>query len=179
MQTKDYYQILEVAPEASSEVIQAAYRALSRKYHPDLVGPHSSLEMMQIVNEAYAVLADPVARKAYDSKHSGRRQTSQPSSAQRRDDQAEGGVLKFMDDNPGYLRWLDEHPNGYVLNIGKDPRADDQVLHRARCGAARGTGRDWTGGMYMKLCSTRQEPLDAWSVRRVDIKPNRCRLCKP
>jgi len=33
---KDYYKILQVAPDASTEVIQMAYKALAKKYHPDL-----------------------------------------------------------------------------------------------------------------------------------------------
>jgi len=33
---KDYYKILQVAPDASPEVIQMAYKALAKKYHPDL-----------------------------------------------------------------------------------------------------------------------------------------------
>lgn len=33
---KDYYKILQVASDASPEVIQMAYKALAKKYHPDL-----------------------------------------------------------------------------------------------------------------------------------------------
>ena len=32
----DAYKVLQVDPEAEDEVIQAAYRRLARKYHPDL-----------------------------------------------------------------------------------------------------------------------------------------------
>ena len=33
---KDYYKILQISPDAAPEVIQMAYKALAKKYHPDL-----------------------------------------------------------------------------------------------------------------------------------------------
>ena len=36
---KDYYRILQVHPQAEPEVIDAAYRLLMRKYHPDVFDP--------------------------------------------------------------------------------------------------------------------------------------------
>jgi DnaJ-class molecular chaperone len=66
---RDYYIILGVAPVASPEEIQRAYRALSRKYHPDL-NPHlksiAADSMKQLV-EAYNVLNDQNKRKEYDA----------------------------------------------------------------------------------------------------------------
>jgi DnaJ-class molecular chaperone len=35
MKSANYYDILEISPSASAEVIRAAYRSLSRKHHPD------------------------------------------------------------------------------------------------------------------------------------------------
>ena len=64
----DYYNILEVNKNASDEVIKMAYKALCRKYHPDVFpGPKNiATKMMQQINEAYDVLSDPVKRKQYD-----------------------------------------------------------------------------------------------------------------
>lgn len=61
----DYYKILQVDGQADPAVIQGAYRALlkSARMHPDLGG---SAEGAQALNEAYAVLSDPAARRAYD-----------------------------------------------------------------------------------------------------------------
>ena len=64
--TKDYYKVLQVAPDADAEVIQAVYRRLARKYHPDTGGDKASAEKMKLVNEAYAVLSDPASRAKYD-----------------------------------------------------------------------------------------------------------------
>lgn len=66
---KDHYQILQVDRRAEPEVIEKAYRALSLKYHPDVVGPsrrETATRRMQRINASYAVLKDPVARRRYD-----------------------------------------------------------------------------------------------------------------
>ncbi|MGE0491890.1 MAG: DnaJ domain-containing protein [Vulcanimicrobiota bacterium] len=61
----DYYEILQVAPDAEPEVISFAYKALAKKYHPDHRGPDGQ-EKMALINEAYEVLRDPARREAYD-----------------------------------------------------------------------------------------------------------------
>ena len=63
---KDYYSILQVDPRAEPEVIEAAYRRLSRKHHPDVSGNAEAGQRMRELNEAYEVLSDPVRRRAYD-----------------------------------------------------------------------------------------------------------------
>lgn len=62
----DYYAVLQVDPRAESEVIEAAYRRLSRKYHPDVSEDPQAERRMRELNEAYAVLGDPARRRAYD-----------------------------------------------------------------------------------------------------------------
>lgn len=62
----DYYQVLQVDPRAEPEVIQAAYRGLAKKYHPDVYRGADRDERMRAVNEAYGVLGDPVRRAEYD-----------------------------------------------------------------------------------------------------------------
>ena len=75
-----YYDILEVSPTASAETIHAAYRALSKKYHPD-VCPDGT-EQMQRINEAYGVLSDPVRRGAYDAERQRASRPNPPGQAQ-------------------------------------------------------------------------------------------------
>jgi len=62
---RNYYRILYVQPEAPAEIIAASYRTLMGPLgqHPDRGGCH---ETAVLLNEAYAVLSDPVRRKAYD-----------------------------------------------------------------------------------------------------------------
>ena len=69
---KDYYSILGCAPDADQTVIQAAYRALSKKHHPDVnKGSQESKERFQEIQEAYEILSDPTKRAYYDSMRSG------------------------------------------------------------------------------------------------------------
>lgn len=63
-----HYEVLQVLPTASPEVIQMAYKALARKYHPDVFQgskEYAEAKMKQI-NEAYRVLSSPVSRQEYD-----------------------------------------------------------------------------------------------------------------
>jgi curved DNA-binding protein len=65
--TKDYYQILGVARNASQKEIQAAFRKLARQYHPDMNRGDASAETrFKEIAEANDVLSDPDKRKRYD-----------------------------------------------------------------------------------------------------------------
>ena len=64
----DFYQILEVGREASSDEIKKSYRRLALKYHPDKnPGDTSAEAKFKQINEAYETLGDPSKKKAYDS----------------------------------------------------------------------------------------------------------------
>ena len=67
----DYYSILQVARHADAEVIEAAYRRLARKYHPDLHPGAEATERMKRLNEAYDTLSDPTKRTLYDRELDG------------------------------------------------------------------------------------------------------------
>ena len=62
----DAYKILQVDPEAEDEVIQAAYRRLARKYHPDLAEAEDAERRMAAINAAWELLGTPGSRAAYD-----------------------------------------------------------------------------------------------------------------
>ena len=62
----DHYKVLQVDPEAEDEVIQAAYRRLARKYHPDVASDPAAADRMAAINAAWAVLRDAAGRAAYD-----------------------------------------------------------------------------------------------------------------
>lgn len=63
---RDLYQLLQVDPAAEQEVVQAAFRRLASKYHPDKNPSEDAHRRMQELNEAYAVIGDPARRAAYD-----------------------------------------------------------------------------------------------------------------
>jgi curved DNA-binding protein CbpA len=62
---RNYYRILQVQPDAPTEIIRASYRTLMRelKKHPDLGGSTWDAE---VLNEAYETLSNPQRRAAYD-----------------------------------------------------------------------------------------------------------------
>lgn len=64
---EDYYEILQVHYLAEPEVIEAAYKKLAQKYHPDINKTAAAVEKMKKINVAHDVLCDPVKRGDYDS----------------------------------------------------------------------------------------------------------------
>jgi curved DNA-binding protein CbpA len=62
----DYYELLQVEQDASSEQIHKAYRALAMRYHPDRNPTGDAASKMAAINEAYSVLIEPVRRSHYD-----------------------------------------------------------------------------------------------------------------
>jgi hypothetical protein len=103
----DHYALLGVSDRSEPEVIRAAYRALVRKYHPDSnQAPDATQRCMQL-NRAYEVLADPVAREAYDRTRmpvprTNRAAASRPAAAgklavrKRRTSQGEQNPIEFL-----------------------------------------------------------------------------------
>jgi DnaJ-class molecular chaperone len=66
-QLHTHYDNLKVARNAPPEVIRAAYKTLSQKYHPDRnPGSPEAIRVIQIINSAYEVLSDPVKRQEHD-----------------------------------------------------------------------------------------------------------------
>jgi curved DNA-binding protein len=64
---RDYYEILGVPTEASSDEIKKAFRRLARQYHPDLnPGDKTAEEKFKDIGEAYEVLSDLNKRSQYD-----------------------------------------------------------------------------------------------------------------
>ncbi|HVA87673.1 MAG TPA: DnaJ domain-containing protein [Candidatus Saccharimonadales bacterium] len=148
----DFYRVLQVDPAAEPEVIRAAYRALARKYHPDVSG--GSDDRMVPINRAWAVLANPVMRAAYDRGRGAlaarppvaapheTHGTSIPS--ERPPGRPSGTVLTFgryegwslgqlAQHDPDFLEWFARAP------IGRAYRAEIDVLLAARGKARTGS----------------------------------------
>jgi molecular chaperone DnaJ len=67
MLSRDHYAVLGVAPDADTDTIEAAYRRLSRRYHPDLnPGDARAQAAFERIRLAYQVLTDEGERRRYD-----------------------------------------------------------------------------------------------------------------
>jgi curved DNA-binding protein CbpA len=64
----DYYEILEISPNANSETIDRIFRYFAQRYHPDNQDTGDHLRFSEIV-EAHNTLRDPVKRAQYDIQH--------------------------------------------------------------------------------------------------------------
>ncbi len=67
-QLHTHYDNLKVARDAPPEVIRAAYKTLSHKFHPDRHGGSAkATQTFQLIHTAYEVLSDPERRRKHDA----------------------------------------------------------------------------------------------------------------
>ena len=66
-QKRDYYEVLGIEKSADDATIKKAYRALAKKYHPDMnPGDAEAEKKFKEASEAYAILSDPEKKRQYD-----------------------------------------------------------------------------------------------------------------
>ena len=70
MQFKNYYEILNVSPNASLAIISVAYKTLAKIYHPDVAADDldEAKEKFAEISEAYEILSDSIKKSEYDRK---------------------------------------------------------------------------------------------------------------
>lgn len=126
----DPYRVLQVVSTADQEVVDAAFRALAKKYHPDREKTRLAARRMAELNAAYAVVRDPTQRAQFD-RTQRRTQYGFESAAPKpapspvpppRADSAgtripfgryAGWTLRDLArQDPDYLRWLSRHASG-------------------------------------------------------------------
>jgi curved DNA-binding protein CbpA len=143
----DYYEVLHIWPTADQAVIKKAYFKLAKLYHPDIARPGEGEDDgegvdFKLVNEAFAILNDPVKRREFDAKLKQRSGTliekkeSDRRSAQLAYEQARTAMksnrydkavvllksaIKYDDTNPAFHSWY-----GFALGVLKTH------LHEAR-----------------------------------------------
>lgn len=106
------YDILEVSPNASKEVIDKAYKVLAKRYHPDLnplEHKEQSEEYMRALNKAKEVLTDDVARAQYDLEL----QEQYNNKKYDKDDTSKDIFRKW----PNWLRWILSIPIAYASYV--------------------------------------------------------------
>jgi curved DNA-binding protein CbpA len=130
MHVADPYRVLQVLPTADQEVLNAAFRALAQKYHPDHDASDLAARRMSELNAAWAMVRDPELRTNWDRARRrvtygfgdsvDRRTASVPPPP--RPDSA-GTKLEFgryagcarrdlAGRDPDYLGWLSRHASG-------------------------------------------------------------------
>lgn len=62
----DYYEDLQISPNADNETLERVYRLLAKRYHPDN-GQTGSSEKFDLITQAYQILSKPEKRAAYDA----------------------------------------------------------------------------------------------------------------
>jgi curved DNA-binding protein CbpA len=149
----DAYRVLQVDARAEGFVLEAAYRALARHYHPD--GRTPNVERMAAVNRAYDLVRTPERRGQYDAerlKAVGPGAVMVPpttfepwslrSAAKQQAEAATSLVLDFgrytgwslkevARQDPDYLRWLVRHASGFRYRAEiQELLPEEPELHR-------------------------------------------------
>jgi curved DNA-binding protein CbpA len=70
----DYYEFLEISPQATQETIHRVYRFLAARYHPDHAAT-GNLEKFAQLTAAYKVLSNPALRAEYNAQRAMRQST--------------------------------------------------------------------------------------------------------
>lgn len=104
----DFYKILQVHHDAGQDIIDAAYRCLSKIYHPDINKSPLAAERMKEINIAYGVVGDIRKRREYHMEwlkmhaakpaaapniRDGKDLTPDPAKAAKREEEAAARVL--------------------------------------------------------------------------------------
>lgn len=91
------------------------------------------------------------------------------------------GIVEFRNDDGGYLAWIAENPDGFVINIPRKYTAPYARVHHAGCRTIAGRparGGTWTGP-YVKVCSKRVAELQRWAIVEVGQSVAACGICSP
>ena len=72
-QAADYYEILQISPNAEPETVHRVFRLLAQRFHPDNAETGNEAQF-RMLNDAYRVLSDPEQRARYDVLHAKLRQ---------------------------------------------------------------------------------------------------------
>lgn len=90
-------------------------------------------------------------------------------------------VELFQDNDAGFTRWRDTHPDGYIVNHAREPGPGYLKLHRTACstlqGMAPARGDNWTIA-YAKSCSEDLSELRVWAAS-LGGTLDPCQRCAP
>lgn len=123
---KNYYEILGLKRDASSEEIKKAYRKLARQYHPDVnPGNKQAEEKFKEINEAYNTLNDDELKKAYDDRLDFGSDKNKPGESKNKASHGPGGTTG------GFKNFdMDEVEKSFEKFFGYNPRTKEVNLDK-------------------------------------------------
>lgn len=90
------------------------------------------------------------------------------------------GAREFRDDDAGYLAWLTDHPDGYVINIARSHSPRDARVHHADCRTLpTDCGQNVCTGAYVKVCADDLSELEQWVIEHLSKPIPSCGTCRP
>ena len=135
------YKILQVDPEAEFEVIEAAYRRLARKYHPDVSDTPEARERMVALNRAWEELRTPDRRAAVDRARARAASAAAVAMAQSAAAARPSPQPASVADHRSHHTPSASAPGDGSLRAAAQPRPGEDLHHdRRRAGGAGGMG---------------------------------------
>ncbi len=154
LERQDYYTRLGVARDATTKDITAAFRALSKKHHPDLGGPH---EIATLLGQAYEALSDAGKRAAYD-------RNLPPLHRQQSDAQRQADEQQFWSAHDRWARSRDTRTDAERAAATEEAQQAEEV--RRREGAAQEEKRRAESERHRNEVRERQE---RWCTDVIDV----------
>jgi len=164
---KNYYDVLGVDKNASGEDIKKAFRALARKYHPDVARDKTAAEpKFKEINEANEVLSDPEKRRKYDELGANWDRPERQSSRQAYgfgDGAEEEGEFRF--DGTGFSDFFEQFFGSRARSSG---RFGQDRTDRAGAAPFPRRGQDVEGDILVTLDEVLHGSTRAINLMRVD-----------
>lgn len=152
---KDYYETLGVPKSADMSAIRAAYRRRAQQWHPDRGGSH---DQMKRLNEAYAILSDPEARRRYDEERAGRLHGAESAAFQQKKRSAQAQSDSYPRHWEDFVRWQESlaadfakanYDAGWEIGDSASGKAFLYVGAFLGFCMALGLGLHWVGGVLL------------------------------
>jgi len=171
---KDYYRVLGVTPKATGDEIKKAFRALARKYHPDVAKDKKTAEeKFKEINEANEVLSDPESRRKFDQLGADWKTGAESRPSQRRSagSGTRGGEDGFQFGGTGFSDFFEQFFGGRSGQPDGTSPFDSQEYGNGhgQAQAAR-PGRHVQGDILITLDEVLKGARRAISVRRTNAR---------
>lgn len=164
---QDYYSVLGVSKTATQPEIKKAFRALARKYHPDVAKDKATAEdRFKNINEAYEVLGNPEKRKKYDNLGAAWNQPDGYPYGQTQGHTAPQGFApggaEFQFDGTGFSDFFEQYFSGNTQNRGPTPNPGNYRTTRGM------RGQDIEGDLMVTLQEAFTGSTRTIAMRKVD-----------